>query len=94
MDIDGYRAPSDTEMFHDMFVTMWGCYDMFHDMFLRYVSRYVCSLVRLRQVNDIFIHNTRYVSAICFTVCLFVSPDLDGNTMIGHPELFRAFPMY
>ena len=31
----------------------------------RYVSRYVCSLVR---------------TAICFTICLFISPDLDGNT--------------
>jgi hypothetical protein len=40
----------------------------------RYVSRYVCSLVRTYTGKG---HPKQ--GTICFTICLFISPDLDGN---------------
>ena len=55
--------------FHGMF------HGMFHDMFTIYVSRYTLDTL-------VFIDTpicSRYVRfTICFTICLFISPDLDG----------------
>ena len=49
-------------------------YDTFHDV-LRYVSRYVCVLVRTWTGTG---HQKPNNRQCCFTVCLFISPDLDG----------------
>jgi len=57
----------------------------------RYVSRYVCSLVRTwtgtghpkMGINPerptICFTICLFISQICFTICLFISPDLDGH---------------
>ena len=76
------------DMFHDMFVFVYwselgrvqGTFRpksryvftiCFHDMFLRYVSRY--------STNGQLGMFSRYVFRTCFTICLFISPDLDGH---------------
>ena len=53
--------------FHDMFV--WGVtfHDMFHDV--------LC----VPQMFTIMFRNTSCLQTICFTICLFISPDLDGH---------------
>ena len=49
------------------------CLNLFHDM-LVYKSGLCYDMF-----HDMLFISFCYVSTICFTICLFISPDLDGN---------------
>jgi len=71
----------------------WWTHDMFHDMF-----RHVCTIYNISQhftFTDPSIRNSKWTPkfAVCFTVCFFMSPDIDGYRAL-HFRHFRHFSLF